>query len=134
MASHCIIIIDPQLDFTSEDGAYAQRHTGITAISKAKDAIQQLLYRKSDHSFVVVYADYVSNQFGDGLNMCIPGTPGHAVSISVPPGTRRISKTQHSAFSNPSFITHLHQSGIYHLYLCGFLAEYCVKKTAMDAL
>jgi nicotinamidase-related amidase len=134
MDSQCIIIIDPQLDFTSEEGAYAQRHPGITAIINAKNAIQQLLDTKSGHSYIAVYADYTANQFGDGLNMCIPGTTGHSLGITISPEIKQISKPQHSAFSNPAFLAHLHQENVQHLYLCGFLAEYCVKQTALDAL
>ena len=134
MESRCIIIIDPQVDFTSKDGAYAQRHPEINQIIKAKESIQQLIDTSPYHSYIVVYSDYISDQFSEGSSMCIPNTPGHSVDIVIPPSTTRISKTQHSAFSNPSFITHLRTHHFDHLHICGFLAEYCVKQTALDAL
>jgi nicotinamidase/pyrazinamidase len=134
MESRCIIIIDPQVDFTSVNGAYAQRHSEIKQIINTKGSIQQLMDSSPHHSYIVIYSDYIPCQFGEALSMCIPGTPGHAIDITIPLSIPRISKTQHSAFSNPSFIAHLHQHGYDHLYLCGFLAEYCVKQTALDGL
>jgi len=134
MNDQCIIIIDPQKDFTSKDGAYAQRHPQIHEIKKATERIQQLLNTKQQYDRVVVYSNYKPGQFGENLPMCIPGTEGHELGIEVSPDVIILSKTQHSAFTDPAFSAFLKEKNHRQLFLAGFLAEYCVKQTALDAM
>lgn len=134
MTDHCIIVIDPQKDFTTEDGAYAKRHTLIHEIKKATARIQQLIDAQKDIGIIVVYSSYKEKQFGEDLSMCIPGTEGHELGIILSPDITILSKTKHSPFPDDVFSGYLQQRGYKHLYLCGFLAEYCVKQTALDAL
>lgn len=45
-----------------------------------------------------------------------------------------ITKHEHSGLTSVDFTTYLEISGTVTLVLCGFLAEYCVRQTALDAL
>jgi nicotinamidase/pyrazinamidase len=130
------IIIDPQNDFTSLEGYYAKRHSGIAEILKAKENINKLLKLWSKENFVVIKSDYQPNQFGKGLAMCIPGTFGHHLNkdLHLDENISCIIKTEHSAFSSLSFREYIENNKIDTLVLCGFLAEYCVKQTALNAI
>ncbi|MDM7987817.1 MAG: isochorismatase family protein, partial [Smithella sp.] len=44
------------------------------------------------------------------------------------------SKNEHSAFSSNELKNYLNINRIKTIYLAGFLAEYCVRKTAIDAI
>jgi nicotinamidase/pyrazinamidase len=133
MNQELIIIIDPQKDFTADDGNYATRH-GITAIKAVKAHIELFLKAAGDKHGIVVCSDYRPGQFGDGLSICIPGTSGHEIDIVVPESVTLITKTEHSCFSSKAFKFYLRQQPVKRLVLCGFLAEYCVQQTALDAL
>jgi nicotinamidase-related amidase len=134
MTNECIVIIDPQKDFTSIHGSYAQRHVGIGQILDAKANINKLLTQLDKNRFVIVNSDYSINQFGDGLSICIPDTEGHKIDINVDDTFTFISKGEHSCFSSIKFVNYLHDNNISKLVLCGFLAEYCVMSTAIVAL
>ena len=67
MTNECIVIIDPQKDFTSIHGNYAQRHVGIGQILDAKANIKKLLTQLDKNHFVIVNSDYSINKFGEGL-------------------------------------------------------------------
>lgn len=134
MRKACIVVIDPQKDFISEAGNYASRHAGITQMLAAKERINSLVYADEKSHVVVVTSDYQEDQFGIGLSICIPGTEGHKTDIETDPAYTFLSKTQHSCFSSTDFIKHLKSNDITRLILCGFLAEYCVMQTALDAL
>lgn len=127
------VIIDPQKDFIADNGNYATRH-GIKQIREVKARINRLVARLDQSRFVVVCSDYRPGQFGAGRSMCIPGTEGHEADIDVAATCTFITKTEHSCFSSPAFISCLQEQQISRLLLCGFLAEYCVLKTAIDAL
>ncbi|CAA9196695.1 hypothetical protein FLA105534_01274 [Flavobacterium bizetiae] len=66
--------------------------------------------------------------------MCIESTKGHEIDLDFDTSFQLISKTQHSSFSSQEFKNFLKDNQIQKLLLCGFLAEYCIKKTAIDAL
>jgi nicotinamidase/pyrazinamidase len=134
MKDRCIIIIDPQKDFTSTEGAYAKRHPQLTAITQAVQRIQALINAPYPADLIVVYSNYTANQFGDNLDMCIPGTDGHEPGICIPADAFILSKSQHSAFTDPVFSSFIQEQQYKHLYLAGLLAEYCVRKTALDGL
>jgi nicotinamidase-related amidase len=137
MAASIFIIIDPQNDFTSLNGDYAKRHSGITQIVAAKENINRLLDKWDKENFIIIKSDYQPHQFGEGLVMCIPGTTGHNLDehLNLDDGNMTcIVKTDHSAFSSPAFRQYLKSREIDTLLVCGFLAEYCVKQTALDAL
>lgn len=136
MKKRLLIIIDPQNDFTSPQGNYAQRHTGIREIIATKNRINKLVQLIGPGNTAVVSSDYRPGQFNPGLNMCIPGTTGHALDADlVLNGSMNFfTKTDHSCFSSPAFIQYLQTNKINTLLLAGFLAEYCVKQTALDAL
>jgi nicotinamidase/pyrazinamidase len=133
MINEVIIIIDPQKDFTHPDGNYAKRHAGINQILLAKEEINELIKSTDNKKLVVVYSDYAVNQFIENVSMCIPGTFGHEIDITANE-CRCFSKSQHSAFYSIEFVTYLKSNGVKKLLLCGFLAEYCVQATAIDAL
>jgi len=136
MSKQVIIIIDPQNDFTSPEGNYAKRHSRITQIEAAKENINKLLKPRSKTIFVVIKSDYRPDQFGEGLSMCIPGTFGHSIDedFELDKDTMLITKAEHSAFSSEQFTEYIRSKEIRTLVLCGFLAEYCVKQTALDAI
>ena len=136
MSKSAFIIIDPQNDFTSREGNYAKRHTGITQIEAAKENINKLLAWRHIENFIVIKSHYSPHQFGKGLYMCIPGTFGHQIDkdLYLDEKTMLIIKAEHSAFSSRQFKEYIKREEIDTLILCGFLAEYCVKQTALDAI
>jgi nicotinamidase-related amidase len=134
MSPEVIVIIDPQKDFISREGAYARRHSGISQILRAKAVINGLFSGPNRLNVWTVISDYQINQFSPGLSMCIPGTEGHQIDIAVGSGSRILVKEAHSCFSSPAFVQCLAQEKVAKLILCGFLAEYCVRATALDGL
>jgi nicotinamidase/pyrazinamidase len=128
-----IVIIDPQKDFTDIDGAYAKNHP-INQIQKVKARINTLTKQLDKNKFVIIYSNYQKDQFGPGISMCLEGTKGHEIDIEFDDTAKLISKTQHSSFSSEEFKLFLKDNQIKRLLLCGFLAEYCIKQTAIDAL
>jgi nicotinamidase-related amidase len=66
--------------------------------------------------------------------MCIPGTEGHEIDIALGSGARIMVKEEHSCFSSRAFAESLAQEKVVRLIVCGFLAEYCVRATALDGL
>ena len=66
--------------------------------------------------------------------MCIPKTPGHQIAIQPAPHFHPFPKSEHSAFSSAEFIDFLTDKQIEALHICGFLAEHCVRETALDGL
>ncbi|WP_316778898.1 isochorismatase family cysteine hydrolase [Pedobacter antarcticus] len=131
---YILLIIDPQNDFTHINGHYATRH-GIKQISEAKSKIN-LLAALAEIDTVIVRADYKPDQFEDGVSMAIPGTFGHEIDaeIVIPKNTIVLTKREHSCFSSNDFQNLLAELEIDTLLICGFLAEHCIKQTALDAL
>jgi nicotinamidase/pyrazinamidase len=134
MHNELVVIIDPQKDFTSIDGDYAKRHAGITQILASKERINKLINTIDKNRCVVIFSDYREDQFEKGLAICIPGTNGHQIDIELDNSHLLIAKSNHSCFSSEAFVMHLKNNKISKLSICGFLAEYCVKQTAIDAL
>ncbi len=94
----------------------------------------KILSLKLKSNLVIVSSDYKEDQFEKGLSICIPGTIGHKIDIDIDDSYTLIAKTDHSCFSSEDFKLYLKAKSIDRLVLCGFLAEYCVNKTAIDAL
>lgn len=136
MPKRMLVIIDPQNDFTHPEGDYARRHAGVTQIAEARLGIINLLRSFDGNEAVIVRSDFKPEQFGHGLFLCIPGTFGHKIDADLQvDGTLNIvTKTAHSCFSSEAFNELLNTGKTDTLILCGFLAEYCVKQTAIDAL
>jgi nicotinamidase/pyrazinamidase len=130
-----ILIIDPLNDFTHVQGFYGQRH-GINQITDAKNKINQMLTSINHEDIIVIRSDYRPHQFGDDLHMSLPGTFGHQVDSDLMLSDRMvfITKTDHSSFSSDTLKDYLKTSKTDTLFICGFLAEYCVKHSAHDAL
>jgi nicotinamidase-related amidase len=128
------LIIDPQKDFTHNRGNYAGRHAGISQILDARTRINRLVEASGNAMIAILYANYVPDQFGKNLSLCIPGTFGHELDIHVTDSCRLIAKTEHSCFSSPELVAFLKNNQIEALLMGGFLAEYCVRASAMDAL
>ncbi len=130
----CLLIIDPQKDFTALNGFYASQHD-ISQIIVAKKCINELLRVIEDGiSVIIVYSDYHRNQFGENMSMCIPGTEGHEMDIDKNDNHAHFSKNEHSAFSSSELRKYLENNKVKKIYMAGFLAEYCVKATAVEAL
>lgn len=129
-----LVIIDPQKDFTASNGAYAKKHPDSRNIEEVKFRINQLTKLVDKNRLVIVFSNYQKDQFGTGLSMCIEGTDGHEIDIDFDANSKLIPKTQHSCFSSEDFNNYLKTNNIRTLTLCGFLAEYCVKQTAIDGL
>jgi nicotinamidase-related amidase len=64
----------------------------------------------------------------------MPGTDGYKIDIGVNGATKFFAKSLHSAFFSAGFVELIKDNNINKLILSGFLAGYCVKSTAMDAL
>ncbi|MDQ3278056.1 MAG: cysteine hydrolase, partial [Bacteroidota bacterium] len=107
-----------------------------TQIAAAKESMAKLLAAWSKEHFIIVKSDYRPHQFGEGLFLCIPGTFGHHLDkdLNLDEEMTFFVKAEHSAFSSAPFLEYLEKTGIDTLVLCGFLAEYCVQQTAMDAI
>lgn len=136
MAKRLLVIIDPQNDSTHWEGNDARRHGSIIQIAETKARIHSLLNAFAGNETVIVRSSYQPDQFGPGLSMCIPNTFGHEIDLDlqVDGKSTMMTKTEHSCFSSKEFRGLLNTGKIDTLILCGFLAEYCVKQTAMDAL
>lgn len=132
-AEELIVIIDPQKDFTDIEGAYAKNHP-IRQIQEVKARINKLTKQFDSNKFIIIYSNYLKDQFGSGISMCIESSKGHEIDIDVDASFKLISKTQHSSFSSEEFKLFLKENKIRKLLLCGFLADYCIKQTAIDAL
>lgn len=128
-----LVIIDPQKDFTDLDRDYAKRHP-IIHIQRVKNQINELIKKLDKNTFVIIFSNYQKDQFGPGTSMCIEGTKGHEIDLDYDDSSVLISKTEHSSFSSQEFKNFLKENQIRRLVLCGFLAEYCIKQTALDAL
>jgi nicotinamidase/pyrazinamidase len=134
MQEEILLIIDPQKDFINHQADYANRHGGIKQILEAKENINQLIQSGDVKNIVVVYSNYEANQFGENISMCIEGTEGHKIDILLNENCVCIAKTKHSCFSSLSFVNYLEKHNVKRVIIAGFLAEYCVKETAFDAL
>ena len=136
MAKQMLVIIDPQNDFTHLEGSYARKHAGITQITESKARINQLLHSFNPNEILFVRSDYKPDQFEQGLSICIPGTFGHQIDADfvVDNTWSLFTKTEHSCFSSEEFRKQLAVGKTDTLFLCGYLAEYCVRQTAADAL
>jgi len=134
MTNELLVIIDPQNDFINKEGLYAKRHAGIVQILSARENINKLIALHDKNNLVIVLSNYKKDKFEKGLSICIPGTDGHKIDIDMDDSFKLISKTDHSCFSSDVFDQYLKNKKIIKLILAGFLAEYCVKQTAVDAL
>lgn len=131
-----LLIIDPQNDFTHSKGYYAKKHPGISQITSAKEKIIELFRHWNRNNVIIIYSNYRIGQFKKGIGFAIPGTFGHKVDeeFDFDHTLTYISKNQHSAFSSANFLDYLQETNTTTIVICGFLAEYCVKQTALDAL
>lgn len=134
MSKNCTVIIDAQKDFTNPGFAYAKRHPSLNAIAIVAKKLDALLRVTAPERGIIVCSSYQEDQFGDGFAACIPGTEGHRISLRTDKAFVKFEKTGHSCFSSKAFSDHLVQQQVTGLLLCGFLTEYCVKATALDAL
>ena len=134
MHNQLLVIIDPQKDFISKEGVYAKKHSGIEQILNARRNINKLLGSHNNGKLAIVFSDYEADQFEKGLSICIPGTIGHQIDIEAGDSITLISKPNHSCFSSEAFNIYLKNNSIERIIVCGFLAEYCVKQTALDGL
>lgn len=136
MAKQVLVIIDPQNDFTHPKGQYARKHPGLSKIGEARAAINNLLALFPPEDTVIVRSHYQPGQFAPGVSLCIPGTFGFEIdaALQVKESAPLLTKTGHSCFSSEAFRDLLRTGPADTLILCGFLAEYCVKQTACDAL
>lgn len=133
ISNSVILIIDPQKDFTSKKGAYAKKHSGILQIQKAKKNIQKLI----DFTLlpvIIIYSNYRENQFENNLSICIPNTEGHQIDLKLKNSCYLFSKTEHDAFSSEELKKNLIEKNINSIFIGGFLAEYCVKQSAISAI
>ncbi len=134
MLKNRIVIIDAQKDFTEPGFAYWKKHRALNQIHTVVQKLNLLLKQTQPGQVILVYSTYLPNQFGPGFSTCIPGTEGHQSSLKDIGLLRQFEKTGHSCFSSKGFSEQLQQEQVDHLLLCGFLTEYCVKATALDAL
>jgi len=132
MGKDCLIVIDPQKDFINIEGLYSSRHTGIKQILDAKNNIIRLIELVDWLNILIVCSNYEHNQFDRDLSLCIPGTEGHKLDIAIECGHQLFYKTGHSAISSVELLQYLNTNKPKHVYIAGFLTEYCVKSTAMD--
>ncbi|WP_300601594.1 isochorismatase family cysteine hydrolase [Niabella sp.] len=134
MSETRIIIIDAQKDFTEPGFAYEKKHPALKNIGSVVRQLDILLEQTPPGQIILVYSSYAPNQFETGFSTCIPGTEGHQSSLKAIEQLLQFEKTGHSCFSSKDFCDHLQREQVTHLILCGFLTEYCVKATALDAL
>lgn len=131
----CLIIIEPQKDFINIEGLYSSRHTGIKQIFDAKKNIIRLFELVDWLDILIVCSNYERNKFEHDLSLCIPRTEGHKLDITIECVRKLFYKTEPTtAFSSVELLQYLNTNKPKHVYIAGFLAEYCVKSTAMDFL
>lgn len=128
-----LIIIDAQRDFLDEEGPYARRHKGIASMRHTAMHIGMLL-KQPPLPVVAVISHYRPDQFAEGLSLCIRHTSGVEPVLELPKNLPTFIKHEHSAFSSAPFLQYLADQQIKRIYLAGFLIEYCVRATALDAL
>ncbi|MBI38635.1 MAG: hypothetical protein CMF59_03485 [Leptospiraceae bacterium] len=129
----CLLVIDPQMDFVSPDGAYAKKGHGTACIRNCLGNINEYLSRTTDRR-ILVYSNYSVDQFGPGLDLCIPGTPGHRVALSLDQFDLVLAKTDHDAFKYSDLGIVLSELQPEQVRIAGFLLEYCVRETALSLL
>src|SRR3569833_990836 len=131
---HLHLIIDPQNDFIHLYGNYASRH-GSRQIIEAKKKINVLSASKHLKS-IIVRAEYSAGQFIPGVSIATADTFGYEIdaAINVQDTFAILTKNSHSCFSSRQFTDALNNIRPDTLVISGFLAEYCVKETASDAL
>ncbi|SDC22705.1 cysteine hydrolase family protein [Niabella drilacis] len=134
MSKTRIIIIDAQKDFTEPGFAYGKKQHALNHIGAVVQKLDGLLEQTQPGQVILVYSSYIPNQFEAGFSACIPGTEGHKLSLKNIQHCQQFEKKGHSCFSSNRFCDHLRQQQADHLILCGFLTEYCVKATALDAI
>lgn len=134
MSQTRIVIIDAQKDFTEPGFAYGEKHPALKNIRIVVQRLNILLEQTPPGQILLVHSGYLPNQFGSDFSTCVPGTEGHQSSLKDIEYFRQFEKTGHSCFSSKDFSTHLQKGQVDSLMLCGFLTEYCVKATALDAL
>ncbi|RHX94621.1 hypothetical protein DLM76_11190 [Leptospira yasudae] len=130
---YALIVIDFQKDFTSDNGFYAKRHPNRRKIIEAKTNLRSLLRSERSFDRYVIASNYKENQFEEDLSMCIPNTKGHELDFELSDTTNLFYKEEHSIFSNRKLTEELQQENYDSLFLTGFLAEYCVYKSALDS-
>ncbi|EHQ08029.1 cysteine hydrolase family protein [Leptonema illini] len=128
-----LVVIDAQRDFLDEEGPYARRHKGIASMRHTAMRIAMLL-KQPPVPVVAVIAHYRPDQFAEGLSLCIRDTSGVEPALELPKDLPTFVKHEHSAFSSAPFLQYLADQQIKRLFLAGFLIEYCVRATALDAL
>ena len=127
----CLIVIDPQMEFVSTEGAYANRGHGTSDIRGCLGRINEYLSRSELHR-ILIYSDYTPGQFEPGLNLCIPGSSGHKVALSLDNFDTVLAKTDHDAVESSDLRQALSEIQPERIQICGFLLEYCVRKTAIS--
>ena len=74
------------------------------------------------------------NQFEKNLSICIPNSEGHQIDLELKDSYSLFSKTEHDAFSSEKLKKFLQEKNISSIFIGGFLAEYCVKQSAILAI
>jgi|JI10StandDraft_1071094.scaffolds.fasta_scaffold26030_4 nicotinamidase-related amidase len=134
MQNTYLIIIDPQKDFIHPQGNYGRRHPIDVYIPKARQSIVELLQLVPVSRVLIILSDYTEFQFHPAESFCVPGTKGHEIDLHVRPEHRQFRKQTHSAFSSETFSAFLKEQRVTRILVAGFLTEYCVKATALDAI
>jgi nicotinamidase/pyrazinamidase len=128
-----LVVIDAQRDFLDEEGPYARRHKGIASMQLTSRRLAMLV-KHPPLPVVVVISHYRPDQFADGLSLCIRKTHGAEPALEFPEDVPTFVKAEHSAFTSGQLVKYLAGKKVRRLYLAGFLIEYCVRATALDAL
>ncbi|MBW0433968.1 cysteine hydrolase [Leptospira yasudae] len=131
---NALIVIDFQKDFTSDHCFYAQRHARRNKIYEAKTNLRSLLKSRPNADLLIVASNYKKNQFHETDSMCIPNTKGHELDFEFSDQMQIFYKEDHSIFTNQKLIAELKKENYDSLFLTGFLAEYCVYKSAGDCV
>jgi biuret amidohydrolase len=137
--SPALLIIDPQVEATSSDGALSADHA-----SAAVGNIVELLDAARSARLPVVFTQEVHRRelvdFGRELDgaepiHCVEGTPGVELLPQTQPGDGEwlIQKRRYSAFFATDLDLLLRGLRVDTLIVCGFLTDVCVHYTCVDA-
>lgn len=137
--SPALLIIDPQVEATSSDGALSAEHA-----SAAVGNIVDLLDAGRSARLPVIFTQEVHRRelvdFGRELDgaepiHCVEGTPGVELLPQTQPGRGEwlIQKRRYSAFFATDLDLLLRALKVDTLIVCGFLTDVCVHYTCVDA-
>lgn len=137
--SPALLVIDPQVEATSSDGALSADHADaavgniVELLNAARSAGLPIVFTQEVHRRELV--DFGRELDGAEPIHCVEGTPGVELLPQTRPGGGEwlIQKRRYSAFFATDLDLLLRGLDVDTLIVCGFLTDVCVHYTCVDA-